>query len=93
MPIQSSPSPDRAGSPPPAPKNHEAEKPDTMALIGSRLQDLRTEQATGLDRLARLQGEAAQIQRETSELQATLLRINGAITVLEELSGETGDRP
>lgn len=82
MPTESSPTRPEAGSPPPLSVDPTAVKHDTHVLIGSRLEDLRTQQALGLDRLA-------QLQRETAELQATLLRIGGAITVLEELTTAT----
>ena len=46
-----------------------------------RLEALRREHAAGLDALAEL-------QRREQELRATVLRISGAIQVLEELLGE-----
>jgi len=52
-----------------------------MSKIQSRLSALQEEQAKGKEMLANL-------ERETDELRATLLRIAGAIQVLEELSEE-----
>lgn len=51
------------------------------AKLQARLDDLRCEQAAGMEALAALQS------RE-QELRTTLLRISGAIQVLEELLGE-----
>lgn len=52
------------------------------ARMRERLVALRREHASGLEALA-------EIQRKEQELRATLLRISGAIQVLEELLGET----
>ena len=49
--------------------------------LNERLEQLRQEFATGQDRLAKLDGERA-------NLRDTLLRISGAIQVLEETLGE-----
>ena len=50
--------------------------------IERRLDELRREVATGEQRLE-------QLDRECAEVRATLLRISGAIQVLEELHAET----
>lgn len=49
--------------------------------IQDRLEALRREHASGLEALAEL-------QRREQDLRATLLRISGAIQVLEELLGQ-----
>jgi hypothetical protein len=54
--------------------------------LRTRLENLRREHASGLEALA-------EIQRKEQELRATLLRISGAIQVLEELLGETEPTP
>ncbi|MFZ4405736.1 MAG: hypothetical protein ACOYOH_00275 [Paracraurococcus sp.] len=51
-----------------------------------RLDDLRREHAAGLDALT-------EIQRREQELRATLLRISGAIQVLEELLADPAAPP
>lgn len=48
--------------------------------IGKRLRELRAEQEAG-------QRQLAQLERRREELEATLMRISGAILVLEELQG------
>ena len=52
--------------------------------IINRLTDLREEYAKGEQMLA-------DAEREVSELRSSLLRISGAIQVLEELESEAGD--
>lgn len=54
------------------------QSPGGLARMRDRLAELRREQASGLEALA-------EIQRKEQELRATLLRISGAIQVLEEL--------
>lgn len=49
-----------------------------MTTMEQRLQELRAEQERGLRQMA-------QLDRQRQELQHTLLRINGAIQVLDEL--------
>jgi predicted nuclease with TOPRIM domain len=49
--------------------------------LRERLQELRGEMETGRERLAAL-------ERERTEVRDTLLRISGAVQVLEELLGE-----
>ena len=49
-----------------------------LERMRDRLAELRREQASGLEQLA-------EIQRKEQDLRATLLRISGAIQVLEEL--------
>lgn len=49
-----------------------------LERMHGRLAELRREQASGLEALA-------EIQRKEQDLRATLLRISGAIQVLEEL--------
>ena len=49
--------------------------------LKARLEDLRNEYTAGMKAMA-------EIQRKQDELRTTLLRISGAIQVLEELSGE-----
>ena len=51
-----------------------------------RLDILRRERATGMDALAEL-------QRKQDDLRATLLRISGAIQVLEELLRDAAEPP
>lgn len=50
--------------------------------IASRLAELRSERDRGEQMLA-------QLETEVAEVRSQLLRISGAIQVLEELSGET----
>ena len=49
----------------------------------ARLEELRQEHAAGLAALA-------EVQRREEQLRQTLLRISGAIQVLEEMLGESG---
>lgn len=61
--------------------------PSTGLLrMHERLATLRSEHANGLEALA-------EIQRKEQELRATLLRISGAIQVLEELLREAEPAP
>jgi uncharacterized protein (DUF3084 family) len=55
-----------------------ASAPPDDARLRRRLEELRREQASGLEALAEL-------QRKEQELRTTLLRISGAIQVLEEM--------
>jgi hypothetical protein len=64
----------------------ESTPPARLARIHERLAALRREHASGLEALA-------EIQRKEQELRATLLRISGAIQVLEELLGEPDPAP
>ena len=57
-------------------------EPATSAWIERRLDKLRREATTGEERLE-------QLDRQRAEVRATLLRISGAIQVLEELHAET----
>jgi hypothetical protein len=58
----------------------------TPEIARARLEELRREHASGLATLA-------EIQKREQELRTTLLRIGGAIQVLEELLGEQPDAP
>ena len=51
--------------------------------IGRRIESLRAERESGALKLAELEAEAAQVRE-------TLLRLDGAIQVLEEIADETG---
>ena len=51
--------------------------------IGQRIESLRAERESGALKLAELEAEAAQVRE-------TLLRLDGAIQVLEEIADETG---
>ena len=51
--------------------------------IGQRIDSLRAERESGALKLAELEAEAAQVRE-------TLLRLDGAIQVLEEIADETG---
>lgn len=54
----------------------------SKSQIETRLRELRKEQERGHSRLA-------QLEREREQLRETLLRINGAIQVLDELRNQT----
>lgn len=56
------------------------------AVLRKRLQSLKTEQASG-------QKVMADLEAQQANLQATLLRISGAIQVLEEVLNEESDDP
>jgi predicted nuclease with TOPRIM domain len=58
--------------------------PDIATRLGQRLESLKAEFARGQERLAQLDNEAAQLRQ-------TLLRISGAIQVLEEELGKAAD--
>lgn len=55
-------------------------------MIETRLQELRAEWDKGVRQLE-------QLDRQRAELRETLLRIEGAIQVLEELSRDDAQRP
>lgn len=54
--------------------------------IEARLKELREQQASG-------QGVLAELDRQQAEMRGTLLRISGAIQVLEELLARDGQPP
>jgi hypothetical protein len=67
----------------PKPSLHEvsARAPQEPAALSTRLVELRSEWKTGQQRLDTIETERQQVRD-------TMLRISGAIQVLEELSGE-----
>jgi len=58
--------------------------PDMETKVRTRLAELRTEYDKGQKTLQDLEGQTANVR-------ATLLRISGALQVLQETLGETGD--
>lgn len=56
-----------------------------------RLEELRVELAKGRRALAEVESERAALDAERQRLQEQLLRVSGAIRVLEELIGEVRD--
>ncbi|MCC7712940.1 hypothetical protein IGS64_06745 [Janthinobacterium lividum] len=61
-----------------------------MQLINDRLAELKSNESAGQAQLQALQDEFNERKRQ---LQATLLRISGAIQVLEELRAEAAGEP
>ncbi|QKY06005.1 hypothetical protein G3257_13945 [Janthinobacterium lividum] len=61
-----------------------------MQLINDRLAELKSNESAGQAQLQALQDEFNERKRQ---LQATLLRISGAIQVLEELRAEVAGEP
>ncbi|MCC7697923.1 hypothetical protein IGS58_15175 [Janthinobacterium sp. EB271-G4-7A] len=61
-----------------------------MQLIDDRLAELKSNESAGQAQLQALQDEFNERKRQ---LQATLLRISGAIQVLEELRAEAAGEP
>lgn len=61
-----------------------------MQLIDDRLAELKSNESAGQAQLQALQDEFNERKRQ---LQATLLRISGAIQVLEELRAEVAGEP
>ena len=55
----------------------------------TKLQDLREEWSAGEKMLAQLETKQQDLERQRKELQQMMLRISGAIQVLEEILPET----